>query len=88
MNWKNDAMTDIFKAFCLAALIFALLAAISACSGYVPETGSSTTARKDGYWLGNSLIYAEVETPRGTVPCIVYDGIDEGGVSCDWSGLD
>lgn len=74
--------------FLIAVLLIAIIFLVCSCAGYIPETGSSTTARKDGYWLGSSLIYAEVETPRGTVPCIVYDGIDEGGVSCDWSGLD
>jgi uncharacterized lipoprotein YmbA len=34
----------------------------------------------------NRITYVEVATPSGSIPCIVYDGNTEAGLSCDWGG--
>lgn len=33
------------------------------------------------------ISYYEVHTPDGSVPCLVYSGINKGGLSCDWDAI-
>lgn len=33
------------------------------------------------------ITYIEQETPRGKVPCLVFEGFKKGGLSCDWSAV-
>lgn len=61
----------------LVVLVVALLV-LAACN---PEEGSDVAQRlaEERTW------YVEIDTPQGQIPCIIYDGGYDGGISCDWN---
>lgn len=59
-------------------LLVALVCVLTFTSCTVDEGGNSPTQSVKGY---------NVKLPGGgTVICVVYNGMEKGGVSCDWEG--
>lgn len=67
----------------IAALSIVGLAALglTACAAQDPNTPTEAPTG-DAY-----IEYQQVVTPSGTVPCLVYVGYKQGGLSCDWDAL-
>ena len=61
----------------------ALALALGACGGTPYVDDNKTDTEGEGW---TALDYEEVTLPNGRViPCLIFNAINEGGISCDWS---
>jgi hypothetical protein len=63
----------------LAALSMACVLLLSAC-------GNTTGPSEEGDTRGNYEV-VNVDTPDGTVTCVIWDGQRAGNIDCNWEGM-